>query len=355
MLNFPSNPSVNQTYTVGSDTWYWNGTTWEVRPQSSPSFVNLTVSGTITGQVSSVANHNLTDLGNVDASSPLNAQVLAYNDFSDTWEATTLSSSFTGGSVPNAITITNTAEAGSINSGALIVDGGAGIAKNLHVGGNIILDTTALELITRAELRFSDSDNSNYISFKSPLHITSNVNFILPDADGTSGQVLSTNGSGTLSWITPAGGGEGGTTPPGGSNTYIQYNNNNTFGGSSSLTFNSGTLTLGAPIIAATGAISTTDTTASTTTTTGSIKAAGGVGVAGQLNVGGVTNKFTNTTASTSTTTGTLVVAGGVGVAGDIYVGSIVNSPVAPTISTHLTNKQYVDSNVLAFSMAFGV
>ena len=29
-INFPSNPSVNDTYTLGDTTWVWNGTTWTV-------------------------------------------------------------------------------------------------------------------------------------------------------------------------------------------------------------------------------------------------------------------------------------------------------------------------------------
>jgi hypothetical protein len=37
--------------------------------------------------------------------------------------------------------------------------------------------------------------------------VASNITWTLPNADGTSGQVLSTNGSGTLSWATGGGGG----------------------------------------------------------------------------------------------------------------------------------------------------
>jgi hypothetical protein len=51
---------------------------------------------------------------------------------------------------------------------------------------------------------------------------------------GTSGQVLSTDGAGNLSWTTAGGG--GGT--PGGSNTQIQFNDGGSFGGSANLTYN---------------------------------------------------------------------------------------------------------------------
>ena len=52
------------------------------------------------------------------------------------------------------------------------------------------------------ELKLYDSDDSNYVSFKSAGTVSSNVAWVLPSADGSSGQVLSTNGSGTLSWAT---------------------------------------------------------------------------------------------------------------------------------------------------------
>lgn len=53
-----------------------------------------------------------------------------------------------------------------------------------------------------AEVRlYEDTDNgTNYIGFKAPSAITSSVTFELPDGDGTTGQVITTNGSGTLSW-----------------------------------------------------------------------------------------------------------------------------------------------------------
>ena len=48
---------------------------------------------------------------------------------------------------------------------------------------------------------------TNYVAFTAPSSIASDVTWTLPNADGSSGQVLSTNGSGTLSWVTASGGG----------------------------------------------------------------------------------------------------------------------------------------------------
>jgi hypothetical protein len=66
--------------------------------------------------------------------------------------------------------------------------------------------TTALTLNATAELRLADTDSTHYVGFKAPGTVTTNKIWTLPAADGTSGQTLSTDGSGALSWSTPAAG-----------------------------------------------------------------------------------------------------------------------------------------------------
>ena len=51
---------------------------------------------------------------------------------------------------------------------------------------------------------------------------------------GSNGQVLTTNGSGALSWTTAAG---GGNSTPAGSNTQVQYNNAGSLAGTTGLTY----------------------------------------------------------------------------------------------------------------------
>lgn len=94
-----------------------------------------------------------------------------------------------------------------------------------RVGGNFRVNA-------QYDLRLGDSDNSNYVGFKAPATVASNTIWTLPSADGTSNQVLTTNGSGTLSWSTASGGGT-----PAGSNQQIQFNNSGAFGASSGLTY----------------------------------------------------------------------------------------------------------------------
>ena len=65
----------------------------------------------------------------------------------------------------------------------------------------------------------------------------------LPIADGTSGQVIMTDGAGNLTFSSVSGGGGGGgSTSPAGSDTEIQFNNNGALGASSDLTFDGSTL-----------------------------------------------------------------------------------------------------------------
>lgn len=66
---------------------------------------------------------------------------------------------------------------------------------------NLIIDNAK-------EIRFREAtaNGTNYIGFKAPASLAADVTFTLPTADGTSNQVLTTNGSGTLTWSTVAAG-----------------------------------------------------------------------------------------------------------------------------------------------------
>lgn len=57
-----------------------------------------------------------------------------------------------------------------------------------------------------AEIRLpEDTDNgSNYVALKAADSLAANVTFTLPNADGSNGQLIQTNGSGTLSFVTGA-------------------------------------------------------------------------------------------------------------------------------------------------------
>jgi len=69
------------------------------------------------------------------------------------------------------------------------------------VTGNVILDNQV-----DARFREATANGTNYVGFQAPATIAADVLWTLPATDGTAAQVLSTNGSGTLSWSTPSAG-----------------------------------------------------------------------------------------------------------------------------------------------------
>ena len=71
---------------------------------------------------------------------------------------------------------------------------------------SVLINTTGVQFVkdvqinAQEELRFADADSSNYVGFKSPATVAANKVWTLPDADGTTGQALTTNGTATLAW-----------------------------------------------------------------------------------------------------------------------------------------------------------
>jgi hypothetical protein len=100
-------------------------------------------------------------------------------------------------------------------------DGANWTAAYLTAGAYLQLSggtmTGDLVLGTQKSVRFADLDSSNYVAFKAASVITNNVVWTLPATDGTTGQTIITDGSGTLSW--GAGGGGGSTNLDGGTPT----------------------------------------------------------------------------------------------------------------------------------------
>jgi hypothetical protein len=67
-----------------------------------------------------------------------------------------------------------------------------------------VVVTNNMLLNAQNDLRWGDSDSSNWVAFQGPATVASNITWTLPATDGSSNQVLTTNGSGTLSWSTAA-------------------------------------------------------------------------------------------------------------------------------------------------------
>ena len=79
--------------------------------------------------------------------------------------------------------------------------------KIVYTDGTNIVDPFAdfseITLSNQNSMKFADADNSHYVAFKAPATVSSSVTWTLPDADATaSGQALTSNSAGTLSWAT---------------------------------------------------------------------------------------------------------------------------------------------------------
>lgn len=146
LLNFPTNPLVGDTYTIGTNTWVWNGTAWIKLSSSSgsPIIINTvtlstsTVTGSvvITGGVGIGGDLNVGGGLNIQSTSTIDgAYILTTSTYQD---LTNLQGITDGGnSTTNAIIIINTTSATNTTSGALIVSGGAAIGGDLYLGGTL--------------------------------------------------------------------------------------------------------------------------------------------------------------------------------------------------------------------------
>jgi hypothetical protein len=72
---------------------------------------------------------------------------------------------------------------------------------------------TQIDVLAQGQVRLQDTAGGQYIALRAPGTVTSNTILTLPDGAGTSGQVLSTDGAGVLSWADGGGGGSGASYP----------------------------------------------------------------------------------------------------------------------------------------------
>lgn len=138
--------------------------------------------------------------------------------------------------VSNTLTLQGTDSTTMTFPGSSTTLAGLGIAQTFTqdqtIAGNLTLNA-------QGDLRFADSDSSNWVAFQGPATVASNITWTLPSVDGSTGQALVTNGTGTLSWATPGG-------SPGGSTTQLQYNNAGSFAGATNLVTDGSNLTINA-------------------------------------------------------------------------------------------------------------
>lgn len=331
-ITLPVTPVVDQLYTDGDTTWKWSGESWITQPAQDVTFNTLEAN---TLDVTTTLN-----AGSINVSSTLNVDTL------------NVTGSTSGISVSLTLNDLTNVTAANPSDGQVLkyINGNWTPASDLSgggAGGGIGLEDLSVNVL-------SPSSNGN-LSYSAS---TGTFSFAPADLSTYASTSYVDDSISALS-----------IASVGGTNTQIQYNKDGDLAGSTFLTFNdvSGTLTatgLSATTItgtntdtitlSATGLVDFTNSTDSTSSSTGALIVTGGVGISKKLNVAGTTNTFTGNTPSTSINTGTIVVTGGVGISENVTVGSNVSASTAPTQNEHLTNKQYVDAKIIAFSVAFG-
>jgi hypothetical protein len=93
---------------------------------------------------------------------------------------------------------------------------GAKLANNIDIAGT--LDVTGLltadasvsvtgnvDILAQGDLRLQDSAGGQYVAMQAPATIATSYTLTLPADDGDADQVLATNGSGVLDWVTSGG------------------------------------------------------------------------------------------------------------------------------------------------------
>jgi len=77
----------------------------------------------------------------------------------------------------------------------------------LTLSDSATTSTVNLIIDNQKEVRFRETtaNGTNYVALKAPASLSADLTFTLPSVDGTSGQVLQTNGSGVLSFATVGG------------------------------------------------------------------------------------------------------------------------------------------------------
>ena len=157
----------------------------------------LTATGNITGgnlvTSADVTTATVTASGNVTGGNLITgAQVVATGNI-------------TGGNLVTSadVTTATVTASGNITGSNLITSGKVEATGDLETTGG------DLHLKARGEVRMYDTDSSNYVALRTGSSVSANVTFNFPVQDGTSGQVLQTDGAGTLTFATASGGGGG--------------------------------------------------------------------------------------------------------------------------------------------------
>ena len=396
-LNFPQDPYVGQTYSIGTRTWQWNGSGWALQSGilSTNPFRVVSIEVTTTTNSTSTNSGAIIVAGGggfggniyakdiysngsaiVTTATIGNFGVSAITAGTDTavyvgggnvytiWNTSTLQSVTGRGAITsNAITISNTTNSTATNTGALTVTGSVGIGSNLNVGGNIrgtFLDNYVV--VTQNNGTLTTSTGLQYTGTDSRLTVGGVI--------ASGGNILENNVR-VLTNIKPAAGTAISITSVSTSNGTMSFTVNN-----EGVTSLAGTTYIG--ISAVSGGITLTNLGVQTLTAgtdTAVSQSTGTITVWSTSTLQSITNRgaatsnaisISNATGSSTSTGGALTVTGGVGIGQNLNVGGTLNvwgpttfsSPVTfsgTATYVYSTNTYYTDNLIELHTTSTGV
>lgn len=246
--NLSGNVSANKVY---ANTYYYaNGQPFNASPGGNTTQLQFNNNGVLGGIPGVTYSSNVLSLGNVS-----NLRILGGQNgyYLQTDGAGSLTWSPAGNVAPG------NGNPGGANSQVQFNDegqfgGSAGFTYDKETGELTVTQLSSPTVVSDqfigngAQLTDISVDTANYVTQSVQSNITQVGNLTALTVAGTSnlgpvsnvritggvnGYVLSTDGTGNLSWTAGAGG-----SSPGGANSQIQFNDNGLFGGSAALTFN---------------------------------------------------------------------------------------------------------------------
>lgn len=200
---------------------------------------NGTMAQTSVETLAAYLDDEITEMPNLVRTGTIGTGVWQGTAIADTYVADDLTIS--GGTVNNSVIGGLTPAAGTFT--ALTAN------TSLEVSGSDGITLGGGSSTSSISFKEASENGSNYIALKAPEAVASNVTFTLPDSSGSSGQVLSTNGSGVLSWVTNS----SASTTVSNSNIHANYRvvfhdgSNNLLDDDGALEYNPGTGLLMAP------------------------------------------------------------------------------------------------------------
>lgn len=199
VLNFPSNPNPGDTYTIGSNTWIWNGTAWVKFNDPNKIFGNITATSvviTTTTNSTSTTSGALQVAGGVGIGGDLyvggtfyvggevvlTTASFAYSlqegadikiELSSSTGALVFSNISTlqsvtsrGATTTNIVTFANTTQSTSTTTGAVVITGGLGVGKRINCESlkiaDAIFDSTATSINMNSTYVIDSYDISDF-------------------------------------------------------------------------------------------------------------------------------------------------------------------------------------------------